>query len=126
MFAHISIGVSDLERSVVFYDAVMEALGHERLFGDLEEGFMAYGPEDGFFIINTPLNPERGLSKSCNGSHICFRAKTKQHVDAFYKKAIELGAQCDGPPGLRPHYSPTYYAAFILDPDGHKIEAVHS
>lgn len=122
MFAHISIGVKDIHASVVFYDAVMNALGYGRLFGNKDEGFMAYGPEDSFFIINTPLDESREVM-ACNGSHICLKAKDKSAVDVFYNMAIKMGAKDGGAPGLRPHYSDDYYAAFIFDLDGHKIEA---
>lgn len=124
MFAHISIGVTDFDKALKFYDAVMKTLGHGRLFGEAHNGFMAYGPEDGFFIINTPLQAERGAAKACNGSHLCFKAPSREAVDAFYRAALELGATGDGAPGLRPHYADDYYAAFVLDPDGHKIEAL--
>lgn len=126
MFAHISLGVTSLKKSLDFYDAVMKTLGHDRLFGDEKEEFMAYGPNESFFIINTPLNPERGVPEACNGTHVCFRAKSKQQVDDFYSAAMEEGATCDGKPGVRKDYSPTYYAAYILDLDGHKLEAVYS
>lgn len=124
MFAHISLGVSNMERSLEFYDAIMKTLGHGRLFGDEHEGFMAYGPQEGFFIINTPLEPERGKVQASNGTHLCFRAATPEAVDAFYKAAMEHGAKDGGAPGLRPHYSANYYAAFVFDPDGHKLEAM--
>ena len=124
MFAHISLGVTDLDKSIEFYDAVMKTLGHDRLFGDAEEGFMAYGPQNCFFIINTPLDESRGPAKACNGTHICLNAPDKESVDLFYKTALELGGSCDGAPGIREHYAPDYYAAFIRDSDGHKIEAV--
>lgn len=123
MFAHVSLGVTDIHRSLLFYDAVMATLGYERLFGAEEEGFMAYGPEEAFFIINLPLN-ENKTPTTCNGTHLCFKAPTKSAVDEFYQVALEKGGQGDGPPGLRPHYAEDYYAAFVLDPDGHKIEAV--
>lgn len=124
MFAHISVGVSDMSRSLKFYDAVMAALGYGRLFGKAEEGFMAYGPQDSFFIINTPLEPKRGAVQATNGTHLCFKAPSPEAVDAFYKAAMEHGAQDGGTPGLRPHYSANYYAAFVFDPDGHKLEAM--
>lgn len=75
------------------------------------------------FIINTPLEPARGNANGCNGSHLCFKAPSPEAVDAFYKAAIENGASDGGAPGLRPHYSANYYAAFVFDPDGHKLEA---
>ena len=123
MFAHVSIGVTDFVRSLGFYDSVMKALGYGRLFGDEKDSFMAYGPEESFFIINLPLDESR-KAQACNGTHLCLKAEDKDRVDAFYDVAIKHGATCGGAPGLRLHYSNDYYAAFILDPDGHKIEAM--
>lgn len=123
MFAHVSIGVSDLKKSKDFYDAGMGALGYDFLFG--EDGAMAaYGYGDSFFIINTPLDPARGVVQPTNGTHVCFKARGKREVDLFYKTAIARGANDAGPPGIRAHYADDYYAAFVYDPDGHKIEAV--
>ena len=124
MFAHVSIGVTDIDRSIRFYDRVLGALGVTRLFGDSAEGFMAYGPEESFFIINTPLDVARGNAVACNGSHICLKAPDKKAVDAFYAAALACGAQDAGPPGIRSHYADDYYAAFVYDPDGHKIEVL--
>mgnify|MGYP005680160559 CR=1 FL=1 len=124
MFAHISLGVTDLENSVTFYDTIMPKLGYNRLFGSLEENFMAYGPEESFFIICTPLNENGPSAQSCNGTHICLNALTKESVDQFYKTALKNGASDGGAPGIRPHYAENYYACFIFDPDGHKIEAM--
>jgi catechol 2,3-dioxygenase-like lactoylglutathione lyase family enzyme len=123
MFAHVSLGVTDFTRSLLFYDAVMKPLGYERLFGAEDENFMAYGPEESFFIINTPLD-ESQSPRACNGTHLCFKAPSTEAVDEFYQVAIKMGGVCDGPPGLRPHYADDYYAAFVHDPDGHKIEAL--
>ncbi|MCB9989156.1 MAG: VOC family protein [Rhodospirillales bacterium] len=124
MFNHVSLGITNIEKSVAFYDPLMALLGHKRAYGNIEEGYMAWGEEDALsFIINLPLD-ENDTATPCRGSHICFQAKTKEQVDAFYKTAIENGATCDGPPGWRPEYRATYYACFILDPDGHQIEAV--
>lgn len=123
MFNHISFGVSDLARSIRFYDAVMETLGHARSFGSEEEGFVTYGPDESYFIICLPEDESRA-AQACNGSHICFRAKDRKQVEEFYRVAIARGAKDDGPPGFRPNYSEDYYAAFVLDPDGHQIEAM--
>jgi len=125
MFDHVSLGVADLARSAAFYDAVMATLGAGRLFGGMADGHIAYGRRgQAFFIINTPLTPARGAVTFNNGGHVCFRAEGPAQVQAFHRVALELGATDYGAPGLRPHYSPTYYAAFVLDPDGHTIEAV--
>lgn len=125
MFNHVSVGVTDISASVGFYDALMKVLGHERFFGNIDEGFMAYGSPESFFVINIPLD-EGETAAACPGSHICFHAQDKETVDRFYKVAIELGAKDGGGPGWRPHYSEDYYAAFIYDPDGHMIEAMAS
>jgi catechol 2,3-dioxygenase-like lactoylglutathione lyase family enzyme len=118
---HVSIGVSDLARSAAFYDAVLGALGYSRYLE--KAGTTSWRPADGgpaFWI-----NQRDGLSVSPdNGSHIAFRAPRNEQVDAFYAAALEAGARDDGPPGFRPEYRDTYYGAFVLDPDGHKIEAV--
>ncbi len=123
MFAHISLGVTDFKKSKGFYDAVMNVLGYDFLFGE-DDAMAAYGYGDSFFIINTPLEPGRGAVVPTNGTHLCFKARSKRDVDLFYKTAIECGANDAGAPGFRAHYADDYYAAFVFDPDGHKIEAV--
>jgi len=97
--------------------------GYERLFGAIEEKFMAYGQEESFFIVNEPLDESR-KPDACNGSHICLKAKTREQVNAFYKASMDCGAKDGGEPGIRKHYAKDYYAAFIYDPDGHKIEVL--
>lgn len=123
MFDHVSLGVTDFQRSLKFYDAVMKVLGHEcSEIGDEQEEFMVYG-QDSFFVINTPIDPAEP-AKACNGSHVCFAADTPQRVDAFYRECLASGATSAGEPGLRPAYGDGYYACFVYDPDGHKLEAV--
>lgn len=120
MLDHISIGVRDLKRSAAFYDAALAPLGLRRLMEFPEA--IGYGAEHPFFWIGAPkrpLSPPKG-----SGLHICLRAPSRAAVDAFHKAALAKGAVDDGAPGLRPEYSPAYYAAFVLDPDGYKIEAV--
>ncbi len=122
MLHHVSIGVSDLARSAAFYDAVLGALGYPRFME--KPGTTSWRPSDGgpaFWI-----NQRDSLSVAPdNGTHIAFWADSNARVDAFYAAAIEAGARDDGPPGFRPEYRDTYYGAFVLDPDGHKVEAVH-
>ncbi len=122
MLHHVSIGVSDLARSAAFYDAVLGALGYRRFME--KAGTVSWRPDGGgsaFWI-----NQRDGLSTPPdNGNHIAFRAPSNEQVDGFYAAAIEVGARDDGAPGFRPEYRDTYYGAFVLDPDGHKIEAVH-
>ncbi|MDD9920598.1 MAG: VOC family protein, partial [Alphaproteobacteria bacterium] len=110
MFRHISLGVQDLSKAVHFYDEVMKTLGHNRLFGDIEEEFMAYGPKDSFFIICTPLEADKSTPEPCNATHLCFAANSKEDVDNFHKMALNMGGADAGAPGLRPCYSEDYYA----------------
>ncbi|RXH18826.1 VOC family protein [Bradyrhizobium guangzhouense] len=120
MIDHISVGVSELERSAKFYEATLTALGLTRLVTRPRTiGFGKAYPE---FWINLregmpPVAPESGV-------HICLRAKTVAEVDAFHAAAVANGGASDGAPGLRPHDRVRYYAAFVVDPDGNRIEAV--
>jgi catechol 2,3-dioxygenase-like lactoylglutathione lyase family enzyme len=123
MIDHISIGVSDLKRSTAFYKAVLAPLDYE-LRDDRPEtaGFGRRGkPHSEFW-----LNARPGMAKvaSDSGTHICLRTRTPEAVKAFYDAAIRLGGTDDGAPGLRPGYSNNYYAAFIRDFDGNRIEVV--
>ena len=120
MIDHISVGVIDLERSARFYELVLAPLGLSRLATRLATvGFGKSYPE--FWI-----NLRAGMSTVApeNGSHICLRAKSAADVDAFHAAALSAGGSSDGAPGLRPHDRVRYYAAFIRDPDGNRIEAV--
>ncbi|MBP1093629.1 VOC family protein [Bradyrhizobium diazoefficiens] len=120
MIDHISVGVSDLDRSATFYEATLAALGLTRLVTRPRTvGFGKGYPE---FWINLregmpPVAPESGV-------HICLRAKTTAEVDAFHAAALSAGGASDGAPGIRPHDRVRYYAAFVVDPDGNRIEAV--
>ena len=117
MLDHVTIGVADLERAMQFYDRALEPLGISRLYAEAER-FAGYGVSPkAFFWIGT-----RAVGKT--GAHIAFTASDRSTVDRFYQAAISAGATDNGPPGLRPHYHANYYGAFVLDPDGHNIEAV--
>ena len=122
MLHHVSIGVSDLTRSAAFYDAVLGPLGYGRYME--KPGTVSWRPEDGgtAFWIN---QRDDLTTTPDNGSHIAFRAARNDAVDKFHAVAIAAGAGDGGAPGYRPEYRDTYYGAFVLDPDGHKIEAVH-
>ena len=124
MLDHISLGVTDMARARTFYDAVLEPLGYRRLY-DHEALASAYGPEAPRFEfwIGLPLDPGRPAA-SGNGTHIALRAPSRAAVEAFHAAALAHGGADAGAPGLRPEYMETYYAAFVHDPDGHKIEAV--
>jgi catechol 2,3-dioxygenase-like lactoylglutathione lyase family enzyme len=117
MLDHISIGVSDVEQSKRFYDLALLPLGIERLYaeGDTAAGY-GIKPKAFFWI------GQRNARQT--SVHIAFAAPDRATVDRFYQAALAAGARDNGPPGLRPHYHPNYYGAFVLDPDGHNIEAV--
>jgi len=120
MIDHISVGVSDLDRAARFYEAALSALGLSRLVSrPATVGFGKTYPE--FWI-----NLRTGMAKVApeSGVHICLRARTIEEVDAFHAAALNAGGLSDGAPGLRPHDRVSYYAAFVLDPDGNRIEAV--
>jgi catechol 2,3-dioxygenase-like lactoylglutathione lyase family enzyme len=121
---HVSIAVSDLARARPFYDATMAALGAEKVYdradalgygvrcrpGDADHTYLAVYSSTGAFA------PSR--------RHWCFKASTRAMVDEFHRAGLAAGGRDDGPPGLRAHYHPSYYAAFLLDPDGNRVEAV--
>jgi catechol 2,3-dioxygenase-like lactoylglutathione lyase family enzyme len=120
MIDHISVGVSDLERAAGFYEATLAPLGLVRLVTrPATVGFGKAYPE---FWINLRADMARVAPDS--GVHICLRAKSTGEVDAFHAAALNAGGSSDGAPGLRPHDRVRYYAAFVRDPDGNRIEAV--
>ena len=120
MIDHVSVGVADLERAARFYEAALTALGLTRLVTrPATVGFGKAYPE---FWINLREAVSKVPHES--GTHICLRAKTAAEVDAFHAAAVSHGGTSDGAPGLRPHDRVKYYAAFVLDPDGNRIEAV--
>jgi catechol 2,3-dioxygenase-like lactoylglutathione lyase family enzyme len=117
MLDHVTIGVSDIERSRSFYDLALRPLGITRLYADGETA-AGYGvAPKAFFWISW-----RGLPQT--GAHVAFAAQDRAVVDRFYAQAIAAGGKDNGAPGIRPNYHPSYYGAFVLDPDGHNIEAV--
>ncbi|MGL1014348.1 VOC family protein [Vibrio vulnificus] len=116
---HVSVGVSNVPSAVVFYDSVLSALSIKRAHY-IENVAAAYG-ENFEFWVGCPCE---NAASSGNGTHIAFNAPNKEAVDQFYATALELGGECAGKPGLRPECGETYYAAFVRDVDGNKIEAV--
>ena len=117
MIDHLGIEVSDYQRSKEFYSAALAPLGFE-LAMEFE------GRVGGFARDGKPWFWIREGAPAA-GVHVAFRANDTDSVDAFYAAAIGAGAEDNGPPGLREHYHPTYYAAFVHDPDGNNVEAVH-
>lgn len=119
MINHISIGSADLAKARKFYDAALKPLGYTCLTKD--DTSAGYGEDEAqFWVLKSERasaqHPERGL-------HLCFDAPTRKSVDAFHKAALAAGGKDNGKPGVRENYSPSYYAAFVIDPDGHHIEA---
>ncbi|HUB04876.1 MAG TPA: VOC family protein [Solirubrobacteraceae bacterium] len=120
MIDHIGFEVGDLERSSQFYDAVLYALGARRMVQS--EHVVAYGvnsPE--MWIVNRPGPPS---APGPGYGHLALRASGKAAVDAAYKGGLANGGSDDGPPGMRPQYGRRYYAAYLRDPDGLRVEVV--
>jgi lactoylglutathione lyase len=115
MLDHVGLKVGDLDRSKTFYSAALEPLGYT-LAMEFEGAAGFLSPEDA---------PDFWISKGQSGStHVAFRAGDRDAVHRFHEAALAAGGADNGEPGPRPHYSPTYYAAFVHDPDGHNIEVV--
>jgi len=120
MIDHISVGVADLDRAARFYEAVLASLGLTRLV--TRPKTIGFGKSYPAFWIN--LRPGMAKVTPESGVHICLRAKTAAEVDAFHAAALAAGGASDGAPGIRPHDRVKYYAAFVLDLDGNRLEAV--
>jgi catechol 2,3-dioxygenase-like lactoylglutathione lyase family enzyme len=119
MIDHVSIGVRDLKRSRRFYDAALAALGYAcRSPG---ENSLGYGRDrEDFWVlaVERPVAADKG-----SGLHLCFKADGREAVDAFHAAALKSGGKDNGGPGLRADYGAGYYAAFVIDPDGYRLEA---
>jgi|SRR6516162_1074599 catechol 2,3-dioxygenase-like lactoylglutathione lyase family enzyme len=123
MLDHVSLGVSDIARSRRFYDAVLRPLGLVRIV-DFRGGRGAdYGASPGSTGVQFTITEEKDTITPSPGSHLCFRAPDRAAVAAFHDAALASGGRDDGKPGLRGYHA-AYFAAFVLDPDGHRIEAV--
>jgi len=121
MIDHVSIAVSDLSRSTRFYEAVLGVIGYAAL--DVRGSTVGFGKTYSEFWLNA--RPEMPPLPTHPGAHVCLRVRSTGLVDAFYAAALANGGRSDGPPGLRPHDGANgYYAAFIRDLDGNRIEAV--
>jgi catechol 2,3-dioxygenase-like lactoylglutathione lyase family enzyme len=120
MIDHVSVGVSDLERSARFYELALAPLRLSRLV--TRPATIGFGKNYPEFWIN--LRAGMAPVEQGSGVHISLRAKSADAVDAFHAAALEAGGRSDGEPGLRPHDRVRYYAAFVTDPDGNRIEAV--
>jgi catechol 2,3-dioxygenase-like lactoylglutathione lyase family enzyme len=120
MIDHVSVGVSDLDRAARFYEPALAALGLARLV--TRPATIGFGKSYPEFWINFRADMAKVAPES--GVHICLRAKSAADVDAFHAAALNAGGRSDGALGLRPHDRVRYYAAFVIDPDGNRIEAV--
>ena len=123
MIDHIGIASTDFQRSRAFYTQALAPLGYALLMevtaeqtGDGAHAGFGIAPKPEFWITEGPAMQTR--------VHVAFRAQSRAQVDAFHQAAIAAGGRDNGAPGLRAHYHPHYYGAFVLDPDGHNIEAV--
>ena len=119
MIDHVSIGVHDVPTTKAFYDAALKPLGYACL--SASEGSLGYGKDRVAFWISASTSPVPSDPQS--GLHFCFTAPARKCVDAFHKAAIAHGGRDNGKPGLRADYGANYYAAFVVDPDGYRIEA---
>jgi catechol 2,3-dioxygenase-like lactoylglutathione lyase family enzyme len=119
MIAHLSIGARDIARARRFYDAALKPLGYTCLSSD--ESSLGYGAKAAEYWINRTDHPVP--ADDCSGLHVCFTALDRNAVDAFHEAAMKAGGKDNGKPGLRAAYGPNYYAAFVVDPDGYRIEA---
>jgi catechol 2,3-dioxygenase-like lactoylglutathione lyase family enzyme len=120
MIDHVSVAVTDLERAARFYEAALLPLGLSRLV--TRPATIGFGKSYPEFWIN--LRADMVPVEQTSGIHVCLRAKATTEVDGFHAAALNAGGRSDGAPGLRPHERVRYYAAFIRDPDGNRIEAV--
>jgi catechol 2,3-dioxygenase-like lactoylglutathione lyase family enzyme len=120
MVHHVSFGTADLARARAFYDPVMATLGLRRTL-EVPDA-VGYGSGITSFSLNRPA--DGGRASPGNGVHVAFEVERRADVDAFFRVALAHGGTGDGAPGLRPEYDGHYYAAFVRDPDGNKIEAL--
>lgn len=126
MLGHLSLGVHDLARSVAFYDALLAPLQVVQVWRTADAvGYGAPGGPDRLALFARPDVDPRRLAAG-PGFHLALRTSTRAAVAAAHAAGLAQGGRCVGAPGLRPHYGPTYFAAFLLDPDGHKLEVVAS
>ncbi len=121
MFDHVGVAVSDFEKSKAFYTQALAPIGHSKVAEVMTDGgrkpSAGFCHEDGSDLWISQGEPTRPL-------HLAFRASSRAAVDAFHAAALAAGGRDNGGPGLRPQYHPNYYGAYVLDPDGHNIEAV--
>ncbi len=119
MISHVSIGVKDVAAAGRFYDAALAPLGYKRLYDSAEAlGYGAKSPELWVMRAQRPV-----AADAASGLHLCFDAATRAAVDGFYAAAVKGGGHDNGKPGVRKDYGENYYAAFVTDPEGYRLEA---
>ena len=124
MFSHFTLGANNLERSLAFYGAIMPIIGCELLYTD-SDAVLMYGPKEGQHPHIFIVRPFDDLPATwSNGFHIAFNVSSSAHVNRFYEMALANGGIDEGRPGIRDEYDTDYYAAYVRDPDGNKIQAV--
>lgn len=121
--SHITLGTNDVPRAANFYDEVLGVLGFTRVPKPPEKP-LSYRKGEELPVIFIYLPVDERPATWGNGTHIAFNAESRQMVRDFYTAALRLGGMDEGAPGLRPHYGPTYYASYVRDPDGNKLQAV--
>lgn len=121
IISHVSIGTNDQDRALSFYDRVLATIGAKRILDF--PGAVGYGKAFPEFWVQTPFDGGEA-GGAANGVHFSFLATSREQVDAFHAAAMQAGGSDDGAPGLRPDYGESYYACFVRDPDGNKIEAM--
>ena len=124
MLDHVGFAVTDAERSKQFYEAALAPLGISLVMSVPPDKTEAGGTAHGFGSNGKPYFWIGDNERVGEGTHVAFTAETRADVDAFYVAAIAAGGRDNGPPGIRAHYHPNYYGAFVFDPDGLNIEAV--
>ena len=121
MLDHMTFRVRDLAATRAFYESALAPLGYQVGYEGEHDGVRMLGFEQGgrfdTWFVEAPDNPS-------GPTHLAWHATKRAAVDAFYKAAMAHGGRDNGPPGLRPHYHPNYYGAFVFDPDGNNVEAV--
>jgi catechol 2,3-dioxygenase-like lactoylglutathione lyase family enzyme len=122
MFSYVCLGTRDLARAVAFYDAVLAPLGHRRF--DRTDRDASWGLPDPGPHLWVTLPFDGAPASVGNGVMVSFLAPGRAGVDAFHAAALAHGGSCEGLPGLRPHYGPNFYAGYVRDPDGNKLNAV--
>ena len=117
MYDHIGLRVKDMDASIRFYAAVLAPLGY--VLGPKGDGYAGFGPKDSPGLW---LHARKGPAVA--GAHVAFKAPNRAAVERFHAEALKAGGKDNGKPGLRTDYSPDYYGAFVIDPDGNNVEAV--